>query len=105
MQFIDSLIGYCATHKGLLKTTNGGLTWINCLTAITKFMIPYFIDTYNGYCVNENAIYKTNDGGANWKTSCKLNTDRFSGLHLLDMNTGWASTFGGYFLKLKCSNS
>ncbi|HEY4968038.1 MAG TPA: hypothetical protein VII28_16640 [Puia sp.] len=101
MQFLDTLTGYCATPTGLLKTTNGGNTWINCLAASTNFMMPYFFDTKNGYCLDRNTIYKTTDGGANWTLSCKLPTDSFSGFHFLDMNTGWACTFGGYMLRLK----
>jgi photosystem II stability/assembly factor-like uncharacterized protein len=101
MQFLDTLTGYCATPAGLSKTTDGGVTWANCLPSTTRFMIPYFIDAGNGYCLDNDAIYKTTDGGQHWTLSCKLNNDRFSGSHFLDMSTGWASTFGGYFLRLK----
>jgi photosystem II stability/assembly factor-like uncharacterized protein len=101
MQFLDTLTGYCATPNGLLKTINGGINWTNCLADSTTFMIPYFIDSNNGYCLDKNTIYKTTNGGQSWTVSCKLLTDTFSGFHFLDMNTGWASTFGGYFLRLK----
>jgi photosystem II stability/assembly factor-like uncharacterized protein len=101
MQFIDSSVGYCATSNGLIKTTDGGLTWINCLPSSTKYMIPHFFDSQNGYCMDWNTIYKTTDGGLNWNVSCKLSTDRFSGFSFRDMNTGWASTFGGFVLRLK----
>ena len=101
MQFTDTLTGYCATPQGLIKTTDGGTTWTTCLPTTTKFMIPYFIDANDGYCISGSTIYKTTDGGKNWTVSCQLSNDRFSGLHLLDMNTGWACTFGGYVLRLK----
>ncbi len=107
MQFLDSLHGYCATENGLLKTTDGGFTWTTSLppqqnpTALTSFIIPYFLDINNGYCLSRNIIYKTTDGGINWTMSCKLGNDTFSGFHFLDMNTGWAGTFGGYVLRLK----
>jgi hypothetical protein len=104
MQFIDSSTGFSGTLNGLIKTIDGGKSWANCLPisgSTTSFMIPYFFDSNNGYCLDRNTIYKTTDGGSNWTISCKLTNDYFSGFHFLDMNTGWASTFGGYVLRLK----
>jgi photosystem II stability/assembly factor-like uncharacterized protein len=101
MQFLDTLNGYCGTPSGLFKTTDGGKSWNNALAKATTFMIPYFLDKNNGYCLAANVIYKTSDGGTNWTISCKLGTDDFSGMYFLDINTGWATTFGGYVLRLK----
>jgi photosystem II stability/assembly factor-like uncharacterized protein len=101
MQFIDSLTGFSASPRGLIKTIDGGKTWVNCLSSNTTFMIPYFLDSNNGYCIDSNIIYKTLDGGSDWTISCKLTNDSFSGFHFLDMNTGWAGTFGGFVLRLK----
>lgn len=105
MQFIDSSTGFSATPKGLIKTIDGGKTWITCLASssslTSSFMIPYFLDSNNGYCIDRNIIYKTINGGLSWTISCQLTKDSFSGFHFLDMNTGWASTFGGYVLRLK----
>ncbi len=101
MQFLDTLNGFCATPKGLLKTVDGGITWSNCLNTSASLMVPYFFDTKNGYCLENNYIRKTTDGGATWLVSCKLNADSFSGFHFLDMNNGWACTFGGKVLILK----
>jgi photosystem II stability/assembly factor-like uncharacterized protein len=101
MQFLDTSTGYCATPTGLFKTTDGGSTWVNNLPVVTTFMIPNFFDVNNGYCVTGNIIYKTTDGGLHWKLSTQLTGDTFSGFHFIDMNTGWASSFGGYVLRLK----
>lgn len=101
MQFIDTLTGFAATSQGLLKTTDGGKTWSNCLNASTSLMIPYIFDSNNGYCIDRNIIYKTINGGKSWSISCQLTNDNFSGFHFLSFNTGWASTFGGYVLRLK----
>ena len=101
MQFTDSLNGYCASPQGLFKTTDGGKTWQNKLARETTFMVPYFLDKNNGFCLAANTIYKTTDGGNQWTVSCQLAKDDFSGMHFLDMNTGWASTFGGLVLRLK----
>ncbi len=101
MQFLDTLNGFCASPNGLLKTTDGGITWSNSLNVAAGLMVPYFLDTKNGYCLQNNHIYKSTDGGATWTVSCELVNDTFSGLHFLDMNTGWACTLGGKVLILK----
>jgi photosystem II stability/assembly factor-like uncharacterized protein len=100
MQFLDTLTGYCASPAGLFKTSDGGKTWSNLLPVATTYMVPFFLDKTNGYCLAANAIYKTTNGGNSWDISCKLGTDDFSGMYFLNMNTGWATTFGGYVLRL-----
>jgi photosystem II stability/assembly factor-like uncharacterized protein len=101
MQFLDTLNGYFGSPNGLFKTSDGGKSWTNCLVRQTTFMVPHFFDKNNGYCLAANTIYKTTDGGNNWAVSCKLGQDDFSGMHFLDINTGWATTFGGFVLRLK----
>jgi len=101
MQFLDTLNGYYGTPSGLFKTSDGGKSWSNVLPRPTTYMVPHFFDKNNGFCLAANTIYKTTDGGNNWTVSCKLGQDDFSGMHFLDMNTGWATTFGGFVLRLK----
>jgi len=101
MQFLDTLSGFCGTPAGLFKTSDGGKSWNNILVRETTFMFPHFFDKNNGYCLAANTIYKTTDGGVNWTISCKLGQDDFSGMHFLDINTGWATTFAGFVLRLK----
>jgi photosystem II stability/assembly factor-like uncharacterized protein len=101
MQFLDTLYGYCASPAGLFKTTDGGKSWSNILSRATTFMFPHFFDRNNGYCIAANTIYKTTNGGSSWTVSCQLGQDDFSGMHFLDINTGWATTFGGFVLRLK----
>ena len=106
MQFLDKLNGYCGAPNELLKTTDGGKNW-NVIFKVTEnnpdihiFIIPQFFDVNNGYLMTSNGIYKTDDGGTNWTTSCRLSKNVISGINFIDMNTGWASTFDGYILKL-----
>ena len=101
MQFLDTLNGYYGAPSGLFKTSDGGKSWSNVLPRPTTFMVPHFFDKNNGYCLAANTIYKTTDGGTNWTVSCKLGQDDFSGMHFLDMNTGWATTFNGFVMRLK----
>lgn len=73
IEFVNSLIGFVGgaddVNGGvILKTTNGGITWIPKLTVsgerITDIIM---IDTNTGYatCTNGN-VYKTTDGGETW---------------------------------------
>ncbi len=101
MQFLDTLHGYFSSPAGLFRTSDGGKSWSNILPRQTTFMVPHFFDNNNGYCLAANTIYKTTDGGNNWTVSCKLGQDDFSGMHFLDINTGWATTFNGFVLRLK----
>jgi photosystem II stability/assembly factor-like uncharacterized protein len=101
MQFLDTLHGYFSSPGGLFRTSDGGKSWSNILPRQTTFMVPHFFDNNNGYCLAANTIYKTTDGGNNWAVSCKLGQDDFSGMHFLDINTGWATTFNGFVLRLK----
>ena len=101
MQFLDALHGYSCSTTGLYKTNDGGVTWTNVLPAAASFMVPYFFDINNGYCLVDNEMYKTSDGGQHWTRSCKLANDKFSGLHMFTMNSGWASSFSGYVLRLQ----
>ncbi len=106
MQFLDTLNGYCGAPNELLKTTDGGKNW-TVIFKVTEnnpdihiFIIPQFFDVNDGYLMTSDGIYKTNDGGKNWTTSCRLSRKSITGMHFIDMNTGWASTTDGYVLKL-----
>jgi photosystem II stability/assembly factor-like uncharacterized protein len=101
MQFLDTLNGFFASLNGLFKTSDGGKSWTNCLPRQTTYMIPHFFDKNNGFCLAANTIYKTTDGGTTWTVSCKLGQDDFSGMHFLDIHTGWATTFGGFVLRFR----
>jgi photosystem II stability/assembly factor-like uncharacterized protein len=107
MQFLDTLDGFCGANNELLKTTNGGKTWTTSFKVqeydsnFHTFIIPQFFDVNNGYLMTSSGIYKTINGGKDWTTSCRVGKKNISGIHFLDMNTGWASTFDGFILTLK----
>jgi photosystem II stability/assembly factor-like uncharacterized protein len=66
--FVDSLYGYAAGSGYLLKTTDGGSTWM-----VVTQSVPYnpsfihFIDRKIGFGVGSSSyIVKTTDGGKSW---------------------------------------
>ena len=67
--FIDDLNGWVVGDSGLvLKTTNGGLDWIELSNNINeKLYSVYFESPLLGWAVGKNIIYVTSDGGLNWQ--------------------------------------
>ncbi|XOV67512.1 MAG: YCF48-related protein [Fluviicola sp.] len=76
IQFVDNLVGYIAgDNLTLLKTTDGGINWINLSPQGLPNQGPTdhiqeieFVDANIGYLTIENqlSVYKTTDGGLNW---------------------------------------
>ncbi len=46
VDFIDSLTGWCVGKNGaIIKTTNGGKSWINCTSNTTEVLLK--VSSYN----------------------------------------------------------
>lgn len=72
IQFTSAEVGYIATSdKGILKTTDGGLTW-NFLSDAPSKTRAYsssplsFFNNDIGYVVGESGLFRTEDGGSTW---------------------------------------
>lgn len=65
--FTDANIGYVAGYNGILKTTNGGLNWIEYTGSLNngKFISIHFI-AQTGFTVGGPLMFKTTDGGNSW---------------------------------------
>jgi len=101
IEFINTTTGWtCGAEGVILKTTNGGLNWIN------QFNEAFGKPLYGIYPVNDSIVYcvgwfetilKTTNGGTNWTTlqngPIGQGNSHFS-LFFLNENTGWiGSTF------------
>jgi photosystem II stability/assembly factor-like uncharacterized protein len=79
--FIDAQTGFavgglnscggtgCTPPGGfILKTTDGGQSWINIYTPADKIEITtiYFVNATLGFCAGDNIVFKTTDGGQTW---------------------------------------
>ncbi|MCC6638348.1 MAG: T9SS type A sorting domain-containing protein [Ignavibacteriaceae bacterium] len=61
---------YAAGEFGLLKSTNGGVSWLNLTPNLPGYAYPgdmFFYDNLKGVVVlNSGIIYKTSNGGLSW---------------------------------------
>lgn len=75
LQFLNETVGYCAggkTYDGssvgnMVKTVDGGATWINLKMTMSEITSFHFLDANNGFIFNFNQeLWKTTDGGTTW---------------------------------------
>ncbi len=103
LMFQNALTGYYTSVNGLLKTTNGGISWsvINAQAPLNTNLginVVSFPGVNTGYYYTNSTIYKTTDAGQSWQVSCKFKNDLLNGLHFIDSTTGWAA--GDYIYHL-----
>ncbi len=60
--------GCTPTGGFILRTQNGGQTWVKVYTPTAKVAIDgiYFTSASTGFCIGITTIYKTTDGGSTW---------------------------------------
>lgn len=103
LQYLNKNDGFYACPAGIMKTTDGGQTWNNILsaTAGSTVNVIKFFDAQSGYYKAATAIYHTADGGQTWDLSCKLGGGSFMGMNFLDIHTGWACTNNGRVFRMQ----
>lgn len=93
--FIDSLTGWIVgDNSTLLKTSDGGNTWINQEPPILGKSLRHveFLDKNNGYILTYDQLLKTIDGGENWEILAD-DLDMFlENICFINENEGWIST-------------
>ena len=90
--FIDSLRGWAAARRNLIKTEDGGRTWgVVSTGSQLNYSAVYFLDADTGFAVGEDGILsRTNDGGQNWDNR---KIDDYIGQGWLDVFNLYAITF------------
>jgi photosystem II stability/assembly factor-like uncharacterized protein/sugar lactone lactonase YvrE len=93
--FIDQSNGFVAGDSVFLKTTNGGVNWIN-EGGTLHFTSVYFISPNTGYIsTSEGYIFKYGIPG-NWQTVYS-NTYQIYNMHFKSIDTGFAvGAYGNY---------
>jgi photosystem II stability/assembly factor-like uncharacterized protein len=67
MQFVNDTTGFVASKENILKTTDGGATWVLKKRMPSYISVFYFPTPLIGYLSAQNGpLYKTTDGGETW---------------------------------------
>jgi photosystem II stability/assembly factor-like uncharacterized protein len=99
VDFVDEHIGFAVGHDVLLKTTDGGINWMNWSSVSGTFYAIDFLDENFGFIINNsgiggaNEIWKTTDGGQNW--AIKPVGYQMWGVSFADYRRGMIATSGG----------
>ncbi|MEX2513431.1 MAG: YCF48-related protein [Cyclobacteriaceae bacterium] len=69
IQWVTNEVGYIAGENILLKSIDGGLSWIERQSPTRgKVTSLAFFDEQSGVLIAENSVYRTSDGGESWTT-------------------------------------
>ncbi|HEY9116153.1 MAG TPA: T9SS type A sorting domain-containing protein [Bacteroidales bacterium] len=96
--------GYAAQFDGsILKTTNGGETWVSLSAIVPEFIWGIsFADENIGYVAGQSgSVYKTTNGGTSWTAVYTIVGGSFSKVAFKDANNGVAA---GYPYTIYTSN-
>ena len=98
VEFLNENTGFVCGWNTILKTTNGGINWINKIIpfSYTQYDIS-IIDSNIIYCAgNYGRILKSTNGGENW---ISLYSDTLAyprACHFINENTGWIAGTRGF---------
>ncbi|MDP4193839.1 MAG: YCF48-related protein [Bacteroidota bacterium] len=98
--FADALTGYALSDNTILKTNDGGNSWIK-QTELKSGLLQdlQFYDSFTGYtCGYGGTVYTTTDGGIKWNRFGLGITEELNYLDFVDENKGWAVGFYGTVL-------
>lgn len=103
VDFIDTLTGWCVGKNGaIIKTTDGGKSWINCTSNTTEVLLK--VSSYNGNVVivsgYNGLILRSSDNGITFTQvySGGSNIDLW-GLQMLNDTLGWCCGRSSRLLK------
>ena len=95
IQFVNQSTGWIG---GILKTTDGGITWKAQTIPSLSFPSAYFTNANLGWIVGDyigqTNIFRTTDGGTNWIPCNDIPISAFNTVRFVSETTGWV--VGGY---------
>lgn len=100
---VGSIIGNDGSsfiHGTILKTINGGSSWVSVSNdTLPDLFSVFFTDSITGYAVGSNCILKTTNAGEKWSTVFKEPTIHLRSIYFSDKNTGFTVGISGEILK------
>lgn len=108
--FTSDTTGYITGDKGLiLKTTNGGNTWVSLLEGMNyQLRSIFFLNDSSGWAVGGKGVYyhtdssivlKTTDAGNTWKIFKEPSTQLFTDVKFISPDLGYFTSSEGYIYK------
>ena len=100
--FVDENIGYAVgTKSTLIKTTDGGMTWIDISPAGDKeFDDVYFHNELYGFITKINTVLRTTDGCQTWDSISISSGFHPKHLHFTNDTTGYiGDSWSSYYYK------
>lgn len=93
--FIDENTGW-AVGETIIRTTDGGLSWVKQYNGYEDFDAVFFIDANNGWVAGYQMLLKTTNGGESWIKMIYANNegDNLTGIYFTDSNNGYVVGHG-----------
>lgn len=96
--FIDHTTGWTVGDRTILRTIDGGRTWIkNTLPFPANLRSVFFHNKRRGWAAGDSEgrglVLFTDDGGSNWRIQSSIEGFQLSGIHsvsFVDEDRGWA---------------
>ena len=94
-------LGNCSGTSSILRTIDGGETWIRVNTGSTVTLNRlHFLDAFTGWALGASStVIKTTDGGQSWTTQTTGVGSGLNDLHFPNANTGYVVGPGGFLRK------
>jgi len=98
IQFVSPLVGWALSYRQLMKSTNGGISWvIQRESASQPYMTGfYFLNENLGWLSLGDTLMKTQDGGASWTEYPSPGGTYSQKIYFLNEEVGWYSGNGIY---------
>ncbi len=88
--FANAQTGFASGKYGIMKTTDGGITWTNVLNSDVFINDLWFNDSQTGWAAgDEGLVYKTTDGGNSWALVDTLPSGSLYNVRFLNAQTGY----------------
>ncbi len=110
VRMLNTYTGYVIGDSShVLKTTNGGLNWVNLNTGTMPddyFTGIHFLNPQTGYLcggfmngVGASKILKTTNAGLNWTVQHQNSFELYFAIHFVNTDSGFAGGYDGKFYK------
>jgi len=103
--FRNNIDGYVVGNNGLiLKTTDGGLSWIETYLGSNNLQSIFFKSELNGWIGSYGGIYKTIDGGINWNF-VPIHSGEFQSITFINNSRGFTCEGSNLLLTMDGGNN